>query len=153
MTTTQTETPKGTGEPLRRDIEFLIFKDNILNSNKQLHRFVKSKNVKFLRELAFNKGEEIKLLEGDKFRTFEKFKVTVLVAPPTRVRIDPPNLYPTVKPLIDGFTDAGFWEDDNFRYLLDTSFRYDGLSGEKGYYRVRLIIEEMTDTSGYITDI
>lgn len=136
----------------RREIEFLISRENILNANRPVHRFIKSKTARFLRELSFNEGEKIKLEDKD-FAPFSHFKITAFISPPTRVRIDPPNVYPTIKPLIDGLTDAGFWEDDNFRHLLDTSFRYGGLSGEKGFYKVNLIIEEIEDISNFITDV
>lgn len=44
---------------------------------------------------------------------------------PRRVaRFDAPNLYPTIKPIIDGFTDAGLWEDDDYKHIRDTTFRY-----------------------------
>lgn len=44
---------------------------------------------------------------------------------PRRVaRCDAPNLYPTIKPIIDGFTDAGLWEDDDYKHIRDTIFRY-----------------------------
>lgn len=33
-------------------------------------------------------------------------------------RRDPHNYYPTVKPIIDGLTDAGFWPDDTPEYVV-----------------------------------
>lgn len=32
-------------------------------------------------------------------------------------RRDPHNYYPTVKPIVDGLTDAGFWLDDTPEYV------------------------------------
>lgn len=32
-------------------------------------------------------------------------------------RRDPHNYYPTIKPIIDGLTDAGFWPDDTPEYV------------------------------------
>lgn len=60
---------------------------------------------------------------------------------PTRSRLDPPNLYPTIKAIIDGMTDAGIWVDDNYKVIRSMSFRYGGLSGKKGYYKFVLTIE------------
>lgn len=51
-------------------------------------------------------------------------KVLVTVYAPTRRRLDPPNLYPTVKALIDGLTDANLWPDDNHEVIKMMSFQY-----------------------------
>ena len=83
---------------------------------------------------------------------FDVFKIRMTVCPPTRRRIDPPNLYPTLKALIDGLTDASWWDDDNFTHLLEVSFRYGGLSGEKDIFRIILDIEEIYDTSDFILE-
>lgn len=81
--------------------------------------------------------------EGDFFE-FNEFTVNVLVCPPTKRRIDPPNLYPTVKNLLDGcVTDVGIAPDDDFKHIKRFSFEYGGLSGEKGKYRIILEFEEV----------
>lgn len=84
---------------------------------------------------------------------FSHFGVSVTVCPPTRRRLDPPNLYPTVKALIDGLTDACWWSDDDFTHLLYTSFRYGGLSGEKGIWKIVLDVVRVDDNElgDYIT--
>lgn len=82
---------------------------------------------------------------------FHNFTMAVTVCPPTRRRLDPPNLYPTVKALTDGLTDAGWWEDDDFEHLLEVRFRYGGLSPEKGYWLIHLDLEELLDSSGFVT--
>lgn len=76
---------------------------------------------------------------------FDKFTVRVTVCAPTRRRMDPPNFYPTVKALIDGLTDAAWWEDDNFSQLLEMSFRYGGLSGKDNTFTLIVDIEECDD--------
>jgi len=76
---------------------------------------------------------------------FEKFKVVVTVCPPSKRRFDPPNLYPTIKHLIDGFTDSSWWEDDQYTNLLEMSFRYGGLSGSKDKFKIILNFEEVTE--------
>lgn len=81
-----------------------------------------------------------------------QFTVKVIVYPPTRRRLDPPNLYPTVKPILDGGTDAKFWEDDDFSHVLEMSFRYGGLSGEAGRWKIKLIFSEVEDLSEYQLD-
>lgn len=81
---------------------------------------------------------------------FTTFKITMTVRPPTRRRLDPPNLSPTLKALVDGLTDACWWDDDDYRHLVETSFRYGGLSGTPGKWRIVLDVEEV-DPSGYVT--
>lgn len=82
---------------------------------------------------------------------FKHFAMRVTVFPPTRRRLDPPNLYPSVKALADGLTDASWWEDDNFEHFLEISFRYGGLSGEKGRWKLVLDVTEIEDTSDFVT--
>lgn len=57
---------------------------------------------------------------------FTRFVVSVSVCPQTHGRVDPPNFYPTVKPLVDGLTDAGWWPDDDYSHLVSMSFKYGG---------------------------
>ncbi|VPO69592.1 phage Holliday junction resolvase [Streptococcus pneumoniae] len=70
-------------------------------------------------------------------------EVTVTIYSPTKSKLDPPNLYPTVKAIIDGMTDAGIWTDDNHKVIKKLSFVYGGLSEEKGHYRLEFDIEEV----------
>ena len=80
---------------------------------------------------------------------FQRFTLQLIVMPPTRRRVDPPNLWPSLKALGDGLTDCGFWIDDSFEYMLETSFRYGGLSGLKGVWKLQVIITEVEDLSGF----
>lgn len=83
---------------------------------------------------------------------FDHFKLTVVVLPPTRIRTDPPNFYPTVKALVDGLTDSSWWEDDDFTHLVETSFKYGGLSGKKNIYTIILEIEEVESLDDYVIE-
>lgn len=76
---------------------------------------------------------------------FSKFRVDVVIEAPTRRRFDPPNLYPTVKHIVDGMTDASFWEDDSFDQLVEMSFRAGGLSGIPKTFVVILKISSVED--------
>lgn len=80
---------------------------------------------------------------------FQHFTLQLIVLPPTRRRVDPPNLWPSLKALGDGLTDCGFWIDDSFEYMLETSFRYGGLSGLKGVWKLQVVITEVEDLSGF----
>lgn len=75
---------------------------------------------------------------------FEKAHVTAYVQYPTRARADPANASPTVKPIIDGFTQAGLWADDDDEHVVGPDMRREpGTTGVKGLHRIRLVIEEM----------
>ena len=77
------------------------------------------------------------------------FTVKVYVTHPDRRQIDPANLYPTIKPFLDGLTDSGWWEDDSLQYLLSIEFQYGGVSPTKN----QIIILDITecDPTPYIT--
>lgn len=81
---------------------------------------------------------------------FDKFKVQVTVFAPTRRRVDPPNFYPTIKHIIDGLTDASWWEDDNFSQLVEMSFRYGGLSDVKDHFVFHLDITSISEEHDYV---
>ena len=53
---------------------------------------------------------------------FTTFTVDVEVSSYNKAIFDPPNFYPTVKPIIDGLTDTSWWADDNFHYLTAMTF-------------------------------
>lgn len=94
--------------------------------------------------------EEIKRVGDAPETLFNQFSILVTVCPPTRRRIDPVNLYPTVKAIIDGLTDSAWWEDDDSKHLLQISFRYGGLSGEKDKFKLIMDVSEVEDSSEYI---
>lgn len=74
---------------------------------------------------------------------FNKFKITTYVSPPTARRLDPANLWPTVKHIVDGLTDCGFWIDDDWEHLEEISFKYDGINITKDSFIIKLVIEEI----------
>lgn len=83
---------------------------------------------------------------------FNVAKVTIIIAPPTRRRMDPPNLWPTAKAILDGLTDASWWLDDDFKHVVETSFRYGGISGIKDTFKITVQIEEVADIDSYIVE-
>lgn len=76
---------------------------------------------------------------------YKKAKVRILVGNTVNRDFDPPNLWPTIKAITDGFTDCALWEDDNFNHLAEISFAYGERSPEKGHYRFTLIIEPFNE--------
>lgn len=108
-----------------------------------------SLNAKAIKALVEEEFSEEELPDPNSYeipRLFNKFRIRISVAPPTRRRIDPVNLYPTVKALIDGLTDVGWWEDDDFSHLLEISFVYGGLSGHKDTFKLSMEVEEVSES-------
>lgn len=117
--------------------EFLVERKIMLNANVNRHHMDKANRSRLLRELSYTECV-------DKKEFFNHFDIMVYICPPTRRRLDPANLYPTVKHLIDGLTDAGWWEDDDWTRLRTLSFRYGGVSGIKDTFKIIMEIEEVS---------
>lgn len=149
------DTPEG--ELQHERLEFVLYRKQMLNAHGNSHWRAKIGHIKSLRDLGRETGEDAKQVR-DIF--FDKFEIIVTIKPPTRRKLDPPNFYPTIKPIIDGLTDAGWWEDDNYAHMMETRFRYGGLAGvlkddgskDSTAFRVILDIVEIKDSSGYITE-
>jgi crossover junction endodeoxyribonuclease RusA len=72
--------------------------------------------------------------------------VTAFVQYPSNNRADPTNAGPTAKPIVDGFTLAGLWTDDDSTHVLGPDFRREsGVTGVRGLHRIRFVIEEVCD--------
>lgn len=118
----------------------------MLNANQRLHHMTKAARSKWLRELARERGASMFPEGGDGSFLFDgPVEVGVTVCPTTRSRMDPPNAYPTVKALVDGLTDAHWWEDDHWRFLPLMSFSYGGRSPVKGCYRLVLDVQRVDE--------
>lgn len=115
----------------------------VINSNDRFaHPVEKSKIIKRIRVFAYWHTLTTKDKERDKFSSSNPCEVIITIYNPTKSKLDPPNLYPTVKAIIDGMTDADIWTDDNHNVIKAMTFRYGGLSGEKGHYRFIFDIRE-----------
>lgn len=112
----------------------------VINSNDRFHFHKKGRMTSQLRSIAHYDAITFK---GEPSSKKKPCIVHVIVYSPTKTRLDPPNLYPTVKALIDGLTDAGVWTDDDYNVIQLTTFRYGGLSHKKGHYKIVLDIEEV----------
>lgn len=118
----------------------------MLNANQRLHHMTKATRSKWLRELARERGVSLFTGGGDCSFLFDgPVEVSVTVCPTTRSRMDPPNVYPSVKALVDGLTDACWWEDDHWRFLPLMSFSYGGRSPVKGRYRLVLDVRRVDE--------
>ena len=119
----------------------------VINSNDRLHPQVKAKITRHIRNLALYQVTSEMPRKHVPFSHKRPCEVTVTVFSPTKSKLDPPNLYPTVKAIIDGMTDAGIWVDDNYKVIKSMTFKYGGLSGEKGYYKLVLDIREVMNNA------
>ena len=116
--------------------KFPIPREIILNSNQSVCQRVKGLRVKALRRM----GEALGKTLSD--CAFDKYSVDVFVYPPSKRRLDPPNLYPTTKPLIDGLTDAGMWVDDDHEHMSSMTFYYGGLSSCPDLFIIEILVKE-----------
>lgn len=105
--------------------------NEIISANDRLHFAVKAQLTKHLRSLACALANA--RTRQEPFSPSNPCTVTITVYAPTKRRMDPPNLYPTVKALIDGFTDAELWTDDNYEIIKSMTFIYGGLSNTDKY--------------------
>ncbi|MEE6280179.1 hypothetical protein [Georgenia sp. MJ170] len=106
-----------------------------LSSNQRLHWRSEADRVQGLRSLGLVTGRNARVALG---RTL----VTAHIGyPPNVSKADPENAHPTTKALIDGFTDAEIWPDDDSRYVVSGGHRRDEGSGKPGWYRVRFELE------------
>lgn len=116
-------------------LTFPIPNGAILNANMPINFRVKAFKIKALRDLSYGLGTDLHIPK------FKKCDIKIVVFPPSARRIDPPNFYPTVKPLIDGLTDANAWDDDDWKHLTSMTFLHGGeKSGIAQVYILKLII-------------
>lgn len=130
---------------MKKEQSFLvpIPREILLSANLSLNHRVKAIKARYLRELGYLIGDESRQY------LFSKYTVDVIVYSPSKRRLDPPNLYPTVKHVIDGLTDANIWEDDDYTHMTKMSFSYGGLSELPDTFILKIIIkgDVMNETS------
>nr|WP_243459906.1 hypothetical protein [Lactococcus cremoris] len=116
----------------------------ILNSNDRMHFHQKAKIIQELKRITFNQVRNPlnSLKKLPLFDSTRTCSVTLTVFTPTKRRSDPDNLQPTLKAIMDGFTESGLWSDDNHEVVKFTKYQYGGLSGTKAY-RLEVDIEEV----------
>lgn len=136
---------------MERTYTFVLDKKIVLNSNKRMHHMAHAVAARSLREYAYSVYTEENGGEPYSEPLFHLFGIEVLVFPPTKRRLDPTNLQPTVKPLIDagsksdrpGEKSCGLWEDDDWKHLNYVTFKYGGLSGVKDTYKIVFRVKEL----------
>ena len=114
--------------------------NEIISANDTMHYRVRSAIAKHLRDMARDTAPNI----DEPFSEDFPCEAIVRIYPPTRRRFDPPNMSPTVKPLIDGLVDANILTDDNRDIIKRHIFESRGLSGVDGCYKIDIILRHWT---------
>ena len=107
--------------------------NEMISANDRLHPMTRAGLTKKLRQLGKIEALKAKSSNFEQFSPKNPCVVVVTIKKPQRRRSDAPNWYPTVKALLDGFTDAEIWTDDDDETIKAVTFKPDGLSGSKLY--------------------
>lgn len=97
-----------------------------LNLNQKEHWAPRNKRVQAWRHGAHIYARQAKLPKG-----LSSVRIDVYVWKKTKVRYDPHNLMPTLKPVIDGLVDYGLLVDDSSEYLAGPFIHHGGYGPEK----------------------
>lgn len=119
-------------------LHFTIPADLWLSANDRHHWAKKATRVKALRSLGWATACAAGLRHADLGCTH----VAAFIGYPRAGRADPGNASETVKPLIDGMTDAGVWSDDDHLHVMGPTYLRDKASGLKGVHTVRLVLTD-----------
>ena len=106
--------------------------NEMLSSNDRYHPQVKAQITKHLRNLAKMSAKYNK----KPFSKDNPCELHIDVHPPTKARMDAPNVYPTIKALVDGLVDKHVLTEDNNQIIKRTIFESTQLSGVKQTYRI-----------------
>jgi crossover junction endodeoxyribonuclease RusA len=109
---------------------------SVLSSNDRHHWRSAAKIAADLRQVGALASRGITPVTGP-------VDVVVTVSYPDRRRRDAPNLWPTVKPLIDGMVDAGVLPDDSDAQVRRTVFQAGGERCAKGFVRLHVELVEV----------
>lgn len=109
-----------------------------LTSNQRLHWSTRMRRIRMLRAYAASEAR----IHGLAGKRLGPCVVTAVIGYPTARRADPTNAEPTVKAIVDGFVDAGVWDDDDHNHLPLVAFARDPKKSPKDTHNVTLIIRE-----------
>lgn len=122
-----------------------VHKRQWLSQNSRMGWRQEAAMVKTLRHIGYLTGLSLKNDTSQEFAYrwvagADRVKVVALIHPLRRGTFDPGNAAASVKPIIDGLTDAGYWADDNGAHLLGPDYRPALPTGTPGEYRIDLHI-------------
>lgn len=105
-----------------------------ISSNSRLHLHRKAKLTKEWRAAGYT---AVCVAFGAQPKPFERpVHVTATFWKPTKAHYDPNNLWPTVKAICDGITDAGLWVDDDHQHVIGPDMRHGGYGPERVIIRI-----------------
>ena len=96
---------------------------------------------------TIGKALAMEQIKGVVFSEENPCTVTMTVSNDSKRKFDPDNLQPTLKSLMDGFTDGGLWTDDNCYVVKQTAYRFGGHGAPKGYYKLEIEVEPIWGSS------
>lgn len=94
--------------------------NQMINANDTMHYTVAAEIIAYLRQLSIDTVSAD--LPQDKIMEASPCHVIIKISAPTKRKADAPNWYPTIKPLLDGMTLSGVWEDDNNDVITSLTF-------------------------------
>lgn len=138
-------------------LQVRVHKRQWLSQNSRMGWRQKAATVKTLRRLGYLTGLNLKNDKSQEFAyrwvtSADRVKVVALIHPLRRGTFDPGNAAASVKPIIDGLTDAGYWTDDNGARLLGPDYRPALPTGTPDEYRIDLHITGYRLPAGRETD-
>ncbi len=126
----------------------------VITENARISPFVRAAAFKALRGIASNHASQY-LEKHPDFTPLKHYTARFeVLGMGGGTHLDPANYAPVLKPILDGFT-GRWWEDDDAKHLVETTFAYGGVwknppRALTRYRRFHLTITEV-DPTGYIT--
>ena len=116
----------------------------VINSNDGDPKLLAHKYKQRLRRIGKQLAEEYRSKNHNAvfFSEDNPCVVTLTVSNSSKRKFDPDNLQPTLKAIMDGFTDGGLWTDDNCYVVKQTAYRFGGHDAPKGHYKLEIEVEE-----------
>lgn len=109
-----------------------------LSANGRLHWAAAAERTRGLRHLGALAARQA----GLRGARLGRVRVAVEVHRPRRGRTDATNATPTVKAVLDGFTDAHVWDDDDDTHIISTTYVAGEPTGRTGIYSLTITITE-----------
>lgn len=111
-----------------------IPKNEWLSANRKYHWAAKAARTRAIRARAMKLAQSEKLVVPTP--TLVAAEIGFLQA--DKGKADPDNAQPSIKPCLDGLTDAGVWPDDNSRHVVEVAYRRGPKSPKPGWYTITL---------------
>lgn len=116
-------------------LKLFIHKNTWMTSNQRKHWRENRDKITVLRQSACFHARK-NLLKP----IHEPVWIHARIGLPHRRQFDPPNAWPTIKPIIDGLVDAGVLQDDDSTHAPYTSFSRDPNKSPKDKYRITIYL-------------